>query len=69
MTVKELIGKLSTFPSDMQVMIPSVDLEFNYGFVESVHSQEIKFHEGTESSDAVAYEECVIIDEEQIWKH
>lgn len=68
MNVKELKEKLSNLPDSMDVMIPRVDEEAIYTLLESVEVKSIRFHEcelpdGLCECEAVAYEDCVILDE------
>lgn len=62
MTVKQLKQKLEQYPDDMDVFLAGGKTEFQFGLLNSVRKQEVRFHDFTEEVEA--FEECVILDEE-----
>ncbi len=69
MNVKELKEKIKDLPDRMEVMIPAVDLESIYTPLETAEVKSIRFHECEESEancecEAVAYDDCLILDSE-----
>ena len=63
MTKKELLEKLVPFPDDMQALIYS-NGDFEFGAINSIRQQNVRFHEGTDNKDVEAFEECIILDDD-----
>lgn len=69
MNIKELKEKLAGLPDGMEVMVPRVDGDAMYDLLESAKVKSIRFHECDESEsdcecEAVAYDDCLILDSE-----
>lgn len=65
MNVKQLINYLSEYPDDMEVMVNSINGEFQYGTVESVLCKNIRFSDDDDEVDGdfTAYADCIVISE------
>lgn len=63
MTVKELIKELSLFPDNMEIFIANTQSEFQFGLLNSVYSEEIRFSEDSADSKELAREIIIILEE------
>ena len=64
MTVNQLKEQLAAYPDDMEVFLCAGKTEFEYGLLNSVRKENIRFHQIPEDEDVEAFEDCVVLDEE-----